>query len=327
MKDLVLNIIAYAAQRDVDVSQLCKLSGINPGSLKNLTPTHTQLQHLWANAVHLTNDSLFGLHLGESLRATALGIVGNLVQSSATVGEALTHAAALVHLITNQCSMKIDQGKGTFKVHLLPAANPENHTAFGNHQLTELLMVIVIHELDGLMLKKIVPKSVLLPYRVIDPAEYERVFRCKPGKSVDEFSITFHQQYWNEPILTANHELQELLLKKISSLPSPKSTSSTFQTRIFNHLIANSYLGLSSLNDIAANFNMSPRTLQRKLKEEGASYQLIAEEAKRSLAEHYVSSGSFALKDISWMLGYNDLSAFSRAFKRWTGKAPVDYGA
>lgn len=323
MKDLVNNIIAYAVQRDVNAVQLCKLSGIPPAFLKkqDIVVTPPQLHHLWKNAAHLTNDLLFSLHMGESLRAGALGIVGNIIQSSATVGEALTHAAALVHLFTNQVTMQIKQEKQAISIVLLPTG--QTSSAHDLHTLMELLMVITIHELDGLMLKKIVPTAVFLPYKVSEPEEYERVLRCRPAKSNGKFGITIPGQLWDEPILTANYELQELFLQKIKHLAKPTTGNSTLQTRIYNYLLANAYLGISSLNDMAANFNTSPRNLQRQLKKEGSTFQLIADEVKRSLAEQYIASGNFELKDISWMLGYNELSAFSRAFKRWTGKAPT----
>lgn len=326
MKELVNNIIAYAVQRDVNAAQLCKLSGIPSTYLKNSNSaplTHQQLHHLWKNAAHLANDPLFSLHMGESLRASALGIVGHIIQSSATVGEALTHAAALVHLFTDQASMSLRQDKNSIHITLLSATKQQSSHDLGS--LMELLLVITIHELDGLMLKKIVPQSVFLPYKVSDPEEYERVLRCRPVKSSGKYGLTIPGPLWDEPILTANYELQELFLKKIKRLAKPAARTSTLQTRIYNYLLANAYLGVSSLDDIAANFNVSPRSLQRQLKKEGFTFQQIADEVKRSLAEQYISSGNFELKDISWMLGYNEPSAFSRAFKRWTGKAPGHY--
>jgi len=321
MKDLVKHIIAYAAMRNINTAQLCRLSGIDMAALKKKdgpAPAQPQVDNLWKNAAHLSGDPLFGLHFGESLRTTALGIVGGIIQTSATVGEALTHAAALVHLITDQCRMDIVQGKGAFKVRLTPTDKRDFDP------LMEVLLVIVVHELDGLLLTKIAPKAVALPYKVTNPAEYERVFRCAAGKSAGEYSLTFPQQYWHEPIVTANYELQEILLKKTSHL-SPNKKNQTLGARVHNYLLANSYLGVASLSDIASNFNMSARTLQRQLKSEGYSFQRIADDVKRSLAEHYLSSGNFALKDISWMLGYNELSAFSRAFKKWTGVTPENF--
>ncbi|SEW02304.1 AraC-type DNA-binding protein [Chitinophaga arvensicola] len=321
-------MIAYAVQRDVNAAQLCKLAGIDLAALRksHAAPvTAQQLQDLWLNAGRLTNDPLFGLHFGESLQPAALGIVGEIIQSSATVGEALTHAAALTHLVTDQCRMEIARSAKTFMVRLLPATDHGATPPYAFRQLIEVLMVMVIHELDGLLLQKIVPQAVRLAYTVPDPAEYERVFRCKPSKRAGEYVLVFDNRYWEEPLLTANYELQNLLLQKVSSLPKTSDQPQTLQTRIYNYLLANSYLGVSSLDDIAANFNISPRSLQRKLKEEGVKYQDIADAVRHSLAVYYIGAGNYALKDISWMLGYNELSAFTRAFKRWTGSSPLQY--
>ena len=90
-------------------------------------------------------------------------------------------------------------------------------------------------------------------------------------------------------------------------------------------MLANSYLGIVSLEDIAANFNISARTLQRKLKEEGINFQQVADEVRKSLAINYLKAGSYPVKEISYMLGYNELSAFTRTFKRWTGITPAIY--
>lgn len=328
MKQLVLSIIAYAVQRDVGAELLCKLSGIDIASLKQDNGARVavpQLQELWLNASRLTNDPLFGLHLGESMRPAALGVVGQIIQSSATVGEALTHAAALTHMITDQCRLEIIRSTGAFTIRLVPAEDYGATPPYAFRQLMEWIMVMVVHELDGLMLEKIVPHTVRLAYTVPSPTEYERVFRVQPVKRTGEYAIVLDGRYWDEPVLTANYELQNLLLQKVSSMPQPEGQTQTLRNRIYNYLLANSYLGVTALNDMAANFNMSARSLQRKLREEGVTYQDIADEVRRSLAVYYISSGNYALKDISWMLGYNELSAFTRAFKRWTGSAPAHY--
>ncbi|MBN9296311.1 MAG: AraC family transcriptional regulator [Filimonas sp.] len=330
MKQLALGILAYAAQRDVDTNQLCKLAGIKIAELKkedHATLTGQQVHDLWLNASRLTGDALFGLHMGESMRPAALGIIGNIIQSSATVGEALTHAASLTHLVTTDCRMEITRDKSSFSVSLLPIVDPQKADAFSLRHLIEMLMVMVVHELDGLLLDKIIPQSIYLPYMPEDIDEYTRVLRCTPVKRANKYELKFPNRYWDISILTANYELQGLLLQKISKLPQPKSGTQTLRTRIYNYLLANSYLGVVSLNDISANFNMSSRSLQRKLKEEATSFQDIADEVRHALAEYYISSGNYALKDISWMLGYNELSAFTRAFKRWTGQSPLSYSA
>jgi AraC-like DNA-binding protein len=328
MKQLALAILAYAAQRDVDTNELCKKAGIRLSELKkqdNGMLPEQQLHDLWLNAGKLTGDSLFGLHMGESMRPAALGIVGSIIQSSATVGEALTHAAALTHLVTTDCRMEIVRDKNAFSVLLRPVADNEKVNSFALRQLTDMLMVMVVHELDGLLLEKIIPQAIFISHTPGDIDEYKRILRCTPVKRANRYELKFPDRYWDTSILTANYELQGLLLQKASKLPKPKAGTQTLHIRIYNYLLANSYLGVVSLNDIAANFNMSSRSLQRRLKDEQTSFQDIADEVRQALAKYYISSGNYALKDISWMLGYNELSAFTRAFKRWTGKSPQAY--
>ena len=137
--------------------------------------------------------------------------------------------------------------------------------------------------------------------------------------------LEFDGRYWNEPILTANYELQRLMLEKVSQHTAQLSKQIPLSERIINYLAANAYLGISSLDEIAENFNTSPRTLQRKLQEEGVSFQQLADSVRKSIAMHYLQLGNHPMKKVSHMLGYNELSAFTRAFKRWTGKTPMDF--
>src|SRR6478736_4315807 len=120
-KQFVLSMLGYAAQRDISVEQLCKLTKIDAMALKEGTHpaiSQHQLNNLWINASHLASDPLFGLHFGESLQLAALGIVGEIVKSSATVGEALAQAAALIHLFTDSFRLEVAYSKKTFIVHL-----------------------------------------------------------------------------------------------------------------------------------------------------------------------------------------------------------------
>lgn len=80
-----------------------------------------------------------------------------------------------------------------------------------------------------------------------------------------------------------------------------------------------------SIEAVAGNFNMSVRTLQRKLKEEGISYLVIVEEVRKTLAIHYIENSSSSVKEIAAIIGYSEPSAFVRAFKKWTGITPSAY--
>lgn len=327
-KQFVLAMLGYAASRDADVQQLCRLSGIDYKALTGKSKaviTPQQMENLWKTAGHLTNDPLFGLHFGESMQLAALGIVGQIVQTSNTVGDALNQAGGLVALITDMFRMHIEQRKSSFIIHLSADESKKDTFPFTFRHMAEYLLVFIVHELDGLLLRKIQPVSVRLPYTVTEPYEYSRVFRCPVHKKTGTFSIELNNEYRQLSIISANYELQNQLLQKVSSLVNNTPADGSLQSRIFNYLITNSYLYTMSLEAVAANFNISPRTLQRKLKQEGVSFLQIVDEVRHKLSLHYLSSGNYQVKDVSAMLGYNEHTAFARAFKRWTGLTPAEY--
>ncbi|GAB4027010.1 AraC family transcriptional regulator [Spirosoma koreense] len=322
------NLLAYAAQRDLSPEHLCQLSGIELEGVKQRTHdplTARQFDELWRNASRLSHDPLFGLHLGESLQLAALGIVGQIVQTSQTVGHALTQATQFIHLLTDLFEMEIDRSSQFFTIRFIPYTDRSAEAPVAQRQMLDLSMAFVLHEVDGLLLEKISPETVLLPYDATSMPEYGRVLRCAPTENTGEYALVFDARYWDEPILTANYEWQQMLLQKASSLSKASVVTPALKERILSFLVANAYLGVPTLEEIAANFNTSSRSLQRKLQDEGVTYQQLADSIRKSLALHYLESGKYPIKEISYLLGYNELSAFSRAFKRWTGRPPVSY--
>lgn len=179
--------------------------------------------------------------------------------------------------------------------------------------------------MDGFMLKKILPKQIKYGLEPGNAAEFERVMRCKVTANAGENTITFDKHYWNEPIITANYTLQQTLLKSMPSLQQIDSENQTMHKRIYSYLLSNSYLSMVSLDDISSNFNISKRTLQRKLKTEGVSFQQITDEVRKALAINYLKAGNVPVKEVSYILGYNEISAFTRTFKRWTGTTPGSF--
>lgn len=325
--NFVLGLLAYAAQRDISPERLCALANIDAAWLKaenKALLSDKQLNDLWLNAVYLSKDQHFGLHFGESLQLSALGIVGEVIKSSRTVGDAISTAAEIGQLITSSFTFRVSKASNAFTIHIDPVNDNwrESVTAV---QTLDVLMVFIIHELDGLLLKKISPLAVSYMGDITAHGELERILRCKPTALTEENTITFNLKYWDEPIITANYELQKFFKEKVQLFIEAKAREEGFADKINRHLIANAYLGILSLEEIAANFNISPRTLQRRLKDEEVSFQQLTDNARQYLAVQALKQGGHAIKEIAWMLGYNELSAFSRAFKRWTGISPDAY--
>jgi AraC-like DNA-binding protein len=325
---LVLNLLAYATQKNLSVEQLCTLSGIKLSALKkgeSLPLSDKQIADLWLNATHLSHDPLFGLHFGETLQVAALGVVGELIRHSRTIGEALTHAVAFAHLITDIFVMDVTRADKSFFIRFTPDANQQKDAPLVFRQMMDFFMAFTLHEVDGLVLEKVQPTRLNMPYLGADLPEYERVLRCHSIHESDYYELVFDESFWDEPILMANYELQSVLLQKVSAMDKAFGDRRKMSERIGSLLLVNAYLGIPTLESIAANLNTSSRSLQRKLQEEGVTYQQLSDSTRKSLALHYLESGQYPVKEVSYILGYNELSAFNRAFRRWTGTTPVSY--
>ena len=76
---------------------------------------------------------------------------------------------------------------------------------------------------------------------------------------------------------------------------------------------------------ICDKLGMSPRTCQRKLREEGLTWNKLIEQLRKSIAIQYLGGSGLPAYEVSYLLGFSDQAAFNRAFKRWTGKTPGKY--
>ncbi|MGA9526123.1 MAG: helix-turn-helix transcriptional regulator, partial [Myxococcaceae bacterium] len=83
--------------------------------------------------------------------------------------------------------------------------------------------------------------------------------------------------------------------------------------------------GEPTLEAIASQLAITPRTLQRRLKEHGTTYQLLLEELRRELALRYLRDHGLEISEVAFLLGFSEPSAFHRAFRRWTGTTPLSF--
>lgn len=280
------------------------------------------METLWENAIQISNDELIGFRFGAAMQIAALNVVGQIIQTSNTVKGALMNASSLIHLFTDFYTMKIEEKEDTFSI-VFRRNNKYKNFATSFDQMGDFLIAFTVHELKGLLLQQPKPIRVTMPTsREKWQNDYLEILGC-PVRKKDYYSLDFDKAYLKTKIITGNYELQQLLLNQVAELKNVYyADKGSFSTAIFNYLISNSYLYSLSVESVATNFNVSVRTLQRRLKDEGISYIQIVEEVRRVLAIQYLRSGIASIKEIANILGYAEVSGFIRAFKKWTGKSP-----
>lgn len=112
-------LFVFCQERDLDSSRLASILGRNTEMLnaEELSPvTNRQMETLWMNIVRDSDNALIGLHFGETMQLAALSVIGQIIQTSNTVKDALEQACALVPLLTDLYTMRINEGPQTFTV-------------------------------------------------------------------------------------------------------------------------------------------------------------------------------------------------------------------
>ena len=141
------------------------------------------------------------------------------------------------------------------------------------------------------------------------------------GADTDEFSLNSNAR--ELPVIHADHHLNDLLLKYCeAALADRRGGASQLRTSVENAISSVLPHGRVLIEDVARSLGMSKRTLARKLSGEGLNYSEIFEHLRRDLAVRYLDDRKMHVSKIAWLLGFHEVSAFTHAFKRWTGKTP-----
>jgi AraC-like DNA-binding protein len=141
------------------------------------------------------------------------------------------------------------------------------------------------------------------------------------GAPTDEFALNANAR--ELPLIHTDPYLNNLLLKYCEiALADRGAGISQLRTRVENAISSVLPHGRVRLEDVARSLGMSKRTLARKLSDEGLNYSEILEHLRRDLAVRYLNDRKLHVSKIAWLLGFSEVSAFTHACKRWTGKTP-----
>jgi AraC-like DNA-binding protein len=172
--------------------------------------------------------------------------------------------------------------------------------------------------------QKLVPQHFSIAhYRSGDTSEMARFVGTKVefGADKDEFALNADARAL--PLIHSDPYLNDLLLKYCeAALAGRRGNVSQLRTKVENAISSLLPHGRVLVEDVARSLGMSERTLARKLSDEGLNFTEILQQLRRGLAVRYLDDRKLHVSKIAWLLGFHEVSAFTHAFKRWTGKTP-----
>jgi AraC-like DNA-binding protein len=290
---------------------------IDPDERIPVTTVHRMLEA----AAELIHDPDVGLKAARRTSRGDAGALDYLLSTSPTVKDAIEVAGRYMRLVNDTLTVRLEQRGEHALVRLdntvmLPraAADFQVGSIFWNHTrpwLHDVLADVVV------WFPHAAPRQ---------RDEYERTFAPANVRFSAPFSgMLLHRSHLAVPLEKADPKLHHVIAKHarqlLSELPTAESVTEKARAVAAKELAQ----GNPNAMHVAAELGMSLRTLGRKLAEEGTTFKDVLDDLRKRLALQYVAGRDLPLSDVALLLGFSETAAFHRAFRRWTGRTPLEY--
>ena len=255
-----------------------------------------------------------------SLRAREIGLPYFVLASSATLGDAMARAERY-STITNGGIRLSCQAGSDFRIRYC-YIGVSRHT--DRHQL-EFWATALVRICRTLTDTDLRPVRVSLAHpRSGASGQIGAFFGCEVTFSSEHDEITFARGTSQLRLAEAERYLNELLIQYCEeALARRANPASQTRASVENAIALLLPHGRARAGEVARALGMSERTLARRLAAENLTFFGIQEDMRQDLARHYLADASLPVSRIAWLLGFQEVSAFTHAFKRWTGQTPT----
>jgi AraC-like DNA-binding protein len=313
---------AYAQQVGFEPAPLLSKAGLSEQQIKDRDvrlSVRAQIAFLSLVARSL-GDEFLGVRLAEFPDLRELGLLYYVAASSLTLGDALRRAARYSSIANEGLSLKCLEGEHVRMV--FEYVGVARHS--DRHQI-EFLMAVVIRLCRHLTDRRLTPIRARITHR--RSKEWGTRLTGFFGRNIafgartDE--LIFPASIKDLMVSSADPYLNDLLVANCEqALTHRRSTRGPFRTAVENAIVPLLPHGLARAPEIAIRLGLSQRTAARRLAAEGVTFSQVLERLRIDLARQYLSEADLSISRIAWLLGYQEVSAFTHAFKRWTAKTP-----
>jgi AraC-like DNA-binding protein len=275
---------------------------------------------LWKTIAAKVPDSAFALHIARHAEPAAFGLVGALLQSSRTLGDALGVLARHQRLLADDGLWDIRSGARDLQVSFVVPAAVLAEIGIAPIEMSLGAVLYGARTLTGM---KLLPRQATFTFpRPSHAHEYTDVFGRKLIFGAESNRLTFERAVGDLPITTSAPQLARLLEASVQDRLAALTSGKEWTTGVTEALQVVALRGDFGAAAVASHLRCSPRTLARRLKEEGTSLRELTDSVRLTTARTLMGRRDVSLEEIASLLGFSEFRAFHRAFVRWTGCSP-----
>lgn len=315
-------LLEFAVHRGADRAALLAASGLDAAALEHEDGrvTFSQYGALYAVAERLCANPALALHFGEVIEAMDLLLVCHVGSARATMGEAF---AAINRYGRLSVDVQTADGGDPFQAERTPEGLWVVDASVypgGIAQLTETSFTRLIAGTRQLTSREFVRAVHFVRGEPAHRDEYERVFRAPILFGQRRNAMLLDPDWFSVPLQApspyAGGVLEAHANRLLEDLPPLR-----YRRRVEDAVRSRLASGAVTMAGVARQLGTSRQTLYRQLKQEGTTFERLLDRVRRDDATHLLRQGT-SVADTAHRLGFSDRSAFSRAFKRWTGRSP-----
>ena len=275
------------------------------------------LQQLWLEL----DDEYLGFGHGPSRRGTFAMMCHALIHCR-TLEKALNRGLLFYSLFPEAPRLSL-----TYEGEMARLSLDDSELWDPDHFLSESLLLIWYRLGSWLIGQRIRLEQASFSYpKPQHAAEYELLFPCPLQFASASSSLLFQRRYLDMPLLQDERTLKHFLERSPADLLARPDEGDSLSSRL-RRLLSRDTEHWPDLESVAQQLHVSPQTLRRHLREEGASFQGLKDQLRRDIAIYHLGRADLSLQQIAEQLGFSEPSAFHRAFKKWTGLTPGAYRA
>jgi AraC-like DNA-binding protein len=273
-------------------------------------------------AARVTGDACFGLHFGEHYNPKNLGPLIYVVLNSSTIAVGLTNAERylMIHNGAARMFLAVENERAYIRHRLvdLEIEVPRQHNEYS--------MAVALNTFRMMAGSQWAPQEVQFAHEAPpQTSEHLRVFGAPVLFGCETNAFVVDREFLERQVPAADQRLYGILKQYLDRVLKEMPREDEMLAAIRRATAESMRDGVPRLEQLAKKVAMSPRTLERRMKEHGISFKKLLDDTRRRFALNYLKDRKHTLTDIAFLLGYSELSAFNRAFKRWTGRTPMDY--
>ena len=284
--------------------------------------SYAAFMRLIERAALLLAEPAYGLKLGASHDVRDNGLLGFIAANSPTLGDALANVERYIS-VTNEgtdATLEVAGPVGTLRFR---DANPTLRALRQNSERVSAQFVKGARELTR---SKAAPVRVeFIHARPNERIDYEGILGCPVRFRAEWDAVIFSEETLRLPVIGADNRLLRTLEAACRRIIGPRPRKEDLVHSVRQYIVERLAKGAPAFDDVARHFNMSAKTLERRLGERDVSYRELVDGTRCNLARHYLANTDLRLHQIAYALGYAEPGPLVRAFKRWTDSTPMQY--